>query len=124
MSLLDSKKIEIGNAFIKQVDEKIFKANVIFWLFKNCQWQLIFGTALVDLVGTQQLYNKIYDIYASNEAYHNWFYSFDIYLTSLDDPLTKSINSLFKLNNFGRVIVQDTVINGIVVEDAIIIRST
>ena len=123
MILLSTEKIEIGNSFIKEVDRKIFNAIVIFWLFKNYQWRLILGTPLVDSIGPQKLYNKMYDIYISNRDYQNWFDFFDIYLTSLEDPLTNSIFSFFNLEPFGKVVIQNSIINGIEVEEAIIIRS-
>lgn len=122
---LVSHEIQQGQAVLDAIDRAGLHVRTAFWLYADESWRLVLATPLVDDEGPLPAYRRIQQALAK-------FGTADvvplnrIQVISVRDPLIRAVKQVVHVPRTSRSPTRYTrnVVNGILVEDAYIYRST
>jgi hypothetical protein len=123
---LTKEMINVGEFFVRKLDEHDLKPNAAFWLFmpESEKWKLVVAEASVRTLGPKKIYEKIQQILGeSPDAFRGLLSLEDVTLAKPDDPIIALLHAAIHTGpDISGIRFKNNVINGTFIEDAYIYR--
>lgn len=122
VATLTPSDIEFGKRVTEALDKAKFPFNGTLWLYDESaeDWEFVVVTPLVDEEGRRESYLKLSKTVSAVAASDTQLLRLTV--MSPNQAIFKAIRSIFKVPGVGSVRVQNTVLNGIPVQDAYLYR--
>ena len=124
MSDLTPEMIKTGADFLQRLDAANVPVTSAFWLFhgEEPDWRLVLASPDVAQIGKREFYGKLIDhLRALNRRELN---SSNVTAAAPDDQFVAAVRKAFNVPGIASIRFTGNVINGILIPDALIYRST
>lgn len=118
--------IELGKAATRALDDSGFRAKAILWLYHEDaeEWRFVVATGIVDDDGPRKAYECVQKA-ISKGGLRDELPLRRIHVVGVKDPLVRALRKLVKTGpGISTIRLSNNVIDGVIIEDAVVYRLT